>query len=273
LPPAILFLSGSGARGPPENATRLAGYDGVGKRVREYNSGIQNDTSNQMAAEEFFVIIPIAPDDVPQDEGPKWDADFLPGIVAAAYQVSPFDLERLYITGYSMGGRGGWWLMIEDPTLFAAGAFAAGSTSANSSQLEPLKNVPIRQYVGSDDEKGPVAESEGTQANMDAIGGDTQTIILPGQDHISMGDVPFNESMFTWLLQQRAATNATLPSPNATGNYGTVPNGVPSASATSATVSPTAVVAKAAGASSNLPLMLGGVVCSLSSALALAVLI
>ena len=49
--PTILFLSGSGARGPASDVRSLSGYDGIGKLVYRYNAGQRGEAETLAATQ------------------------------------------------------------------------------------------------------------------------------------------------------------------------------------------------------------------------------
>lgn len=60
---------------------------------------------------------------------------------ATKYQ---FDQDRLYLAGFSMGGREAWRLLKDDPTYWAAAVITAGEPE-DTVGLEALVNMPIHQ--------------------------------------------------------------------------------------------------------------------------------
>lgn len=75
--PAILFLSGSGARGDAKDAKSLSTYDGIGKLVSQYNSGNRGDAQT-IAATKFTSIIPVSPKYLPGGgEVRHWSPEYL----------------------------------------------------------------------------------------------------------------------------------------------------------------------------------------------------
>ena len=69
----------------------------------------------------------------------------------------PVDKNRIYVTGYSMGGFGTFHLLAQEPKLFAAGVPVAGG--GNPGTASSIKDVPVWVFHGAKDPTVPVAAS------------------------------------------------------------------------------------------------------------------
>ncbi|CAD6584557.1 MAG: hypothetical protein CYPHOPRED_002750 [Cyphobasidiales sp. Tagirdzhanova-0007] len=258
-PPVVLSLSGSGARGPPDMLGELSGYDGLSRKIQEYNSG-NYTPAHQLAAEEFLTIVPLAPIEGPQWNA-SWDVTVMPGILAQVASTYELDLTRVYLSTYSMGARAGWDLLIQNPNIFAAAVLSSGNTTADAQQLSTIFGIPIRSYYGTDDEAGLAQMLEGTNATYvwntllaaESAGTGPQnaskfleTIIVQNASHLEQTDRPWDEDVIVdgfqgaipWMLAQSLPTGAQIPGINLT-TYGGGVEIISSASNTTSTASST----------------------------------
>jgi predicted peptidase len=117
------------------------------------------------------------------------------------------DLDRVYVTGNSMGGNGTWALAAKCPERFAAIAPICGVGDASSTGR--LKNVPTWAFHGADDRVVPPEKSERMIAALKKAGGDAKLTVYPGVGHDAWTATYANPRFYEWLLQH----NRSSPSP------------------------------------------------------------
>jgi len=96
------------------------------------------------------------------------------------------DRSRILITGFSMGGRGTWYLAARHPDRFTAAIVMATGPAQGS--LEGLASTPIYVIHSPDDEVVPYEPVEETVVALAARGYHVQMMRLPGAGHGMMGD-------------------------------------------------------------------------------------
>ncbi len=157
--PLILTLHGSGERGD-DNEKHIA-WHGIATTwadtsVQEHNP--------------CFIVSPQCP------EENRWvDADWKLGVLSqdtiamsnelkTVYHLVkfllmkyPIDINRIYITGLSMGGYGTWDLITRYPDLFAAAIPMSGGGDPTKMQL--IKDMPLWVFHGALDKAVPVKGS------------------------------------------------------------------------------------------------------------------
>lgn len=178
--PLVVYLHGAGARGSNLELVR-----------REWPPG-QITLGKQF---DFILLSPQCPAD-------SWWA---PELVAALTEYISNSLsverDRVYLTGYSMGGNGTWATAIHDPSRFAA--IAPLCARSDVGQAERLKNTPIWAFHGDKDDVMPI---KAAQEMVDAVkdcGGHVMFTVFPGVGHGISGMTYQNERFFEWLLAQR----------------------------------------------------------------------
>ena len=134
------------------------------------------------------------------------------------------DSSRIYLTGYSAGGNGAWFLGYHHPTRFAALVVICGFVSdftgrqshvfypaiAPASAPDPyaalaqeLKSLPIWIFHGDADQNVSVEESRHMATALEAISANVRYTELAGVDHNAWDPAYDNAEMVEWLLVQR----------------------------------------------------------------------
>ncbi|WP_138497136.1 prolyl oligopeptidase family serine peptidase [Nostoc sp. PA-18-2419] len=180
LLPTILFLHGSGERG--SNLDEVKNH-GVAKIVEE-----QPDFP-------FIVISPQCP------RGQNWSVKRLSLLLDEVIASYPVDLDRIYLTGLSMGGYGTWHLAAVQPQIFAAIAPICGG--GKLTQAPNLKNLPVWVFHGAKDDIVPLSESEIMVSALQACGGNVKFTVYPEAEHDSWTQTYHNPELYQWFLQHR----------------------------------------------------------------------
>lgn len=189
--PVILFLHGAEAIGDDNhqqvsNITNMFEYNG------DFTSGA-------------FVVCPQSSE--------WWDLDrYTPGdqggtlgsvlhLLEELGDTYSFDSNRIYVTGFSMGGFATWSLLEEYGDIFAAGIPICGG--GNEANAYRLTDIPIRIYHSTDD---PMVSFSGSESMYNAIfnaGGEkAEFIILNGLGHNSWDYAFSDREGFSWLFAQ-----------------------------------------------------------------------
>ena len=178
--PLVFFLHGAGERGEDLDVACRHGYM---KHVRE--SGAEYP---------FIFVAPQCPD------GKYW-ACYTESLLAFLDYVCeslPVDMDRVYLTGLSMGGTGTWMLAMAAPERFAAIAPICGSGIYWYGGI--LKNIPIMVYHGDLDETVPIHDSMEMVKSVNKRGGNAQIKILYGVGHDAWEQAYEGDALYTWLL-------------------------------------------------------------------------
>jgi predicted peptidase len=189
--PLIVFLHGSGERG--SNPDRLASI-GLPQILQE-----RSDLP-------FVAVAPQLPlGEAWNDKGETVNA--LVDWIATEYTIDP---QRIYLTGFSLGGYGTWALGLNSPDRFAAlvpvaGGWMPGSAAVPANVCE-LATKPIWVFHGAQDETVKPFQSEVLVNALRACGNDVRYTLLPKATHAASGVLPYRDSeLYDWLLQQSLA--------------------------------------------------------------------
>ena len=134
------------------------------------------------------------------------------------------DRSRIYLTGYSAGGNGSWYLASQHPERFAAVVVVCGFASefrgtttgilypslATTTHADPFAAVahrvarlPVWMFHGDADKIVPVTESRGMFSALEAAGANVQYTELPGVAHDAWNPAYDRADLLVWLLKQR----------------------------------------------------------------------
>ncbi|MGN1094529.1 MAG: dienelactone hydrolase family protein, partial [Candidatus Neoclostridium sp.] len=103
------------------------------------------------------------------------------------------DADRVSLTGFSMGGTGTWNIAASYADTFSCIAPLSGGIRTTDSNLSKLKNLKIRAFVGSADEKiDPALSVQFVQAFVEA-GGDATVTVFDGASHAEVPALTFKD--------------------------------------------------------------------------------
>jgi predicted peptidase len=186
--PLIVFLHGAGERGDDPDSLASIGLP----QILQERSDLP-----------FVTVSPqLPPGEVWTDKGEMINA--LVDWLESEYAIDP---QRIYLTGFSLGGFGTWALGLNSPDRFAALVPVAGGWELGSDAVPPnicaLAAKPIWVFHGAQDETVKPAQSEVLVNALRACGGDVRYTLLPGATHAASGVLPYRDSeLYDWLLQQ-----------------------------------------------------------------------
>jgi predicted peptidase len=208
--PLLVFLHGSGDRGEDLEALRR---DGGLPRIVEAAVTCRCDPREQQTSEScnahhlirnrLIIVSPQCPKDV------GWQPEHVIGLIEHIRQRFSVDRDRVYLTGYSMGGFGTWQTACHNPDRFAAIAPLAGG--GDESQAERLVNMPIWAFHGMKDKSVPFESSEKIVEAVKKCGGHVEFTAYPDEGH-GICDVTYqNPRLYEWLLAQRRSSSELAP--------------------------------------------------------------
>jgi len=206
--PVILFLHGAGERGDDGLVQTEVG---IGTAIRRYSA-------------RFPAVIVF-----PQCRKTRWwpEEEMEAQAMAALTQsVKEFngDLQRVYLTGISMGGYGTWSLASKNPGKFAAIAPVCGGIRPPALRAVPaatpvpegkdpyrtaaekIGQTPVWIFHGSADPAVPTDESRKMNEALKAAGGNVKYTEYEGVGHNSWDRAYAEPELMTWMLAQRTSS-------------------------------------------------------------------
>ncbi|WP_309384170.1 sugar-binding protein [Cerasicoccus frondis] len=180
--PLILFLHGAGNRGADANELR-----------DHYLPVVLKDKPG-------FPAIVLAPQ---CHAGGWWSGeqlDKLNELLLAETEKERVDLDRVYLTGLSMGGYGTWDMMRAYPDWFAAFLSVCGGRGKHG--MENFAATPGWAIHGLADTIVPAAHTEEVVEAFRAAGGDIEMTLLPGVGHDAWLEAYDSPKYILWLLNQ-----------------------------------------------------------------------
>lgn len=192
--PLILFLHGSGERGSDNEAQLDNNANGAMQLLDDAN----------LALQPVFMIAPQCP------AGGWWSGGTLTTAIGLVDQLAtdfPVDLERIYLTGLSMGGMGTWSGVTSQPARFAAAVPMSGNGA--TAPAASVDHIPFWFFHAANDGTVGVEGSDVLVAALRAAGAST---IYTRYDLGGHGIWPVayrHPLLFRWLVAQRRG----LPDP------------------------------------------------------------
>lgn len=189
--PLVIFLHGMGERG--SDPAVLTVY-GIPKWVEEHETP-------------FIAVSPQCPNES------YWPLE-LAALDALFEQVCaryPVDLERVYLTGLSLGGYGAWAWAAAHPERFAALAPVCGGGKTEMGfpeKVKLLKNMPVWAFHGALDQTVPLTESSVLVETLQACGGNVRFTVYPDAGHDAWTATYANPELYRWMLRQRKGAQA-----------------------------------------------------------------
>jgi predicted peptidase len=181
--PLIVFLHGSGERGADIDLVKLHGPPKIVADKKDFP---------------FIVVSPQAP------EGAVWDSTTINALLDEVLERLPVDIDRIYLTGLSLGGHGTWNIAADRPERFAAIAPVCGA--GNIVNACKLKNVPVWAFHGDQDSVVSLESDAKMVKAVQDCGGNVKFTVYPGVGHDSWTQTYANPSLYEWFLQHRRKT-------------------------------------------------------------------
>ncbi len=185
--PLLIFLHGLGERGDDPERMLIHGLPKVVRNGHELP---------------FIVLAPQCHSDT------TWvlQVDALNALLDEILESYHVDVERVYLTGLSMGGYGTWNWAASNPERFAAIAPICGGGSwlfGFPQKVCALRDLPVWTFHGAKDKVIPIRESEVLVKALKECGGNVRFTIYADAEHDSWTRTYDNPELYTWFLQHR----------------------------------------------------------------------
>lgn len=190
--PVMLFLHGSGEAGDGTTQLQKVALHGPPKLAAARPGDFQ-----------FILISPQNP--APDRNAPKsarrgWDPKVVKGLLDGVLaEHKQADVDRVYLTGLSMGGFGSWAMAAAYPDTFAAVAPVCGG--GDPSTAGKIKDLPFWVFHGEQDPTVPIARSQAMVNALKAAGAkDVEFTKYPTLKHDSWTVTYDNPKLYAWFL-------------------------------------------------------------------------
>ena len=214
-PAILLFLHGGGERGnDTDNASQVR--LGLPAIIR----AIKADPTRKV-----IVLAPQCPSSqswggmgrLPEDGSAA--IDILPKLIEQKIKDYDADPDRVYITGFSMGGIGTLEMCARRPDLYAAAV--AICCGGSQSQADKMVYIPTQLHQGADD---PTVQPARTRAFFDMLknAGNTKVTYTeyPGVGHNSWDNAYADAKTWSWLFAQKRDPQRPVPQASAQPQQG-----------------------------------------------------
>lgn len=178
--PLVVFLHGAGERGQDLERVR---HTGLPRMVDE----------GQKPG--FILASPQCPAEA------SWAPESIVALIDQIGQLYAVDQDRVYLTGFSMGGFGTWTTACYAPDRFAAIIPVAGGGDVQHASR--LVNTPAWAFHGDRDNVVPIAANEAMVDAVRKCGGNVQFTVYPGRGHGVCEATYCDRRVLEWLLAQR----------------------------------------------------------------------
>ena len=208
--PLILYLHGAGAIGD-DNITHITTKDAASFVTEEMQE-----------LHPCYVLAPQLPErytaagESPTDEqsAKGWtDEEVQEALMETIEEIAGtngnVDMDRIYITGHSMGALGVWGMIAAYPDVFAAAVPISGLWDGS---VDDLVDLPIWIFHGEKDEVVPVDRETILRDRLEELGGNVRMTIYTDEDFAAAGvtdphgaNVPAysDQEMFDWMFDQK----------------------------------------------------------------------
>ena len=150
---------------------------------------------------QFITISPLCPDRIYWSFLTKRLNILLGNII----NDKSIDIDRIYLTGVSMGGMGTWSFAMDYPHWFAGIAPISGGIYKPfmSDNIQEIQNIPIWIFHDNFDNEIPIEKTLGILKKLEEAKADVNITIYKKGEHY-LNNIVFEEgALFDWFLQHR----------------------------------------------------------------------
>lgn len=198
--PLVVFLHGSSLRGS-DNERQLRyvpdAFTDAGTR-KKYPCFL---LIPQCPGQDSWANFPRFPASLKTPDTPTTASKILLQLIVQMKASLPVDNNRIYLTGYSMGGEGSFDLMARAPAMFAAAVPVCAV--ADTSTAAGIKHIPIWVFHGKLDEVNPVTYSRIMVKALEDAGGKPRYTEYDTLGHRCWQQAYGEPELLPWLFAQK----------------------------------------------------------------------
>jgi predicted peptidase len=140
----------------------------------------------------FIAVFPQCP------RNTLWAPPIVKSVLDSVEAILRVDRNRVYLTGFSMGGYGTWQTAAAFPATFAAIAPISGLSDLPD--VVRLKGIPIWTFHGAQDINVPVTESRKMIDALRRSGADARLTVYPDRAHDCWTMTYRDSRLYLWFL-------------------------------------------------------------------------
>jgi poly(3-hydroxybutyrate) depolymerase len=197
--PLLIYLHGMGTRGS-DNEQPLEKFSAFFSDSTTANKFPCYVLIPQCPENDVWVSFPGFPNSLSATTEPTPAAKSVLALIHQLITTKNIDPDRIYLTGYSMGGEGTFDLLSREPDLFACGVPLA--SVADTSKANLIKDIPIWAFHGSEDNINNVKYSRLIIEAIKQKGGKPNYSEIKGVGHDCRNDAYLNEKLWKWIFDQ-----------------------------------------------------------------------
>lgn len=198
--PLVLFLHGAGERGDDNKKQLVHGMrDFASDEVMQKHPAIV--IAPQCPNDKRWVEVDWASDSHQMPDQPSEPLKLALDLIDSLQAEFPIDVDRIYLTGLSMGGYGVWDALQRRPITFAAAIPICGG--GDPSLSASINHVPIWCFHGAADNVVKPARSRQMIDALKASDGKPKYTEYDGVGHNSWAQTYANREVIDWLFAQK----------------------------------------------------------------------
>lgn len=209
--PMIVFLHGLGVAGTDVEKIRMEALTQMLEYTPNFPAIVLSPLVSGTGAESYWI-----------NDIPSQSVNTLITEIESKYLVNK---NKIYLTGYSLGGGGTWSLGHRFYSRFAALVPVAGFYGTQANHAIPaticnLKNTPIWSFHGALDPTVPISNDQELVNSVRNCGGDVQFTVYPNLGHDISGLVYLNnQALYDWMFSKslNSSTSSTSTDANNDG--------------------------------------------------------
>jgi predicted peptidase len=197
--PLLVYLHGMGTRGK-DNKKPLEKFSVFFSDSTTANKFPCYILIPQCPENDVWVSFPDFPNSLSTSAEPTHAAQSVLALINHLIETKNIDTNKIYLTGFSMGGEGTFDLLTREPKLFACGVPLA--SVADTSKAKLITNIPVWAFHGSDDKINNVKYSRIMIEEIKKNGGNPVYSELKGVGHDCRDVAYLNKELWIWVFKQ-----------------------------------------------------------------------
>ena len=182
--PVVIYLHGSSQKGNDLSKLKTYGLPQLVDKGRDFD---------------FIIASPQCPGNKYWSTDNWFDSLYID--LKSKYKI---DVDRVYLTGVSMGGYGTYIVGMDHVDKLAALVpLCGGINDSDTTRVCTLKDTPIWAFHGTADDIINIKETERVVEGLKECGGNIKFTRLENEGHGIQYLYDTNQEIYTWLLQQR----------------------------------------------------------------------